>query len=111
MELNEQDREAQQALQASLAKLAEIDPQDLARTGVLGTALDFSEGIPVFERTLRLFRDLAEANLDNVPATNLNALKQTADQAQPSPDEPVAPSLDSSDESQVVGLGARVHCS
>ncbi len=84
MDLDTQNREAQQQLRDALSKLTAIEPAGLARTSELGTSLDFSAGIPVFSRTLRLFRDLAEANLDNIPATVLNQLKQATDQAQQS---------------------------
>jgi len=82
MDLDEQTRQAQQELRDALMKLTAIEPADLARTSELGTSLDFSAGIPVFSRTLRLFKDLAEANLDNIPPSVLNQLKQTTDQAQ-----------------------------
>lgn len=82
MDVDAQNREAQDQLRVSLAQLAAIKPQDLVRTDQLGTSLDFRSGIPVFSRTLRLFQDLAEANLDNVPTSVVNQLKSAADNTQ-----------------------------
>ena len=53
----------------------------MGRREELGTAFNFEEGIPIFERTLKLFRDLSECNFDNLPVPVLNSLKQSADQA------------------------------
>jgi len=82
MDLDAQNREAQNSLREALAELCETNPDELARTSDLGTSLDFSAGIPVFVRTLRLFQDLSEANLDNIPASVLDQLKQTTREAQ-----------------------------
>ena len=81
MALDEQEQQAKQKLEESLSKLTQITPNSLIRTDVLGTSLDFSTGVDVFERTLKLFKDLKEANLDNVPQNVLNQLKSSADQA------------------------------
>lgn len=87
MDVDTETQEAQKQLREALTKVTAIEPQDLARTSVLGTTLDFRAGISVFSRTLRLFQDLAEANLDNIPVTILNQLKQATDQAQQSIDQ------------------------
>ena len=81
MALDEQEQQAKQKLEESLSQLTQITPDSLIRTNVLGTSLDFSTGVNVFERTLKLFRDLKEANLDNFPQNILNQLKTSADQA------------------------------
>lgn len=82
MDLDTQNRQAQENLREALTKLSATEAEDLARTSELGTSLDFGAGIPVFARTLRLFQDLAEANLDNIPASVLDQLRQTTEQAQ-----------------------------
>ena len=81
MALDEQEQQAKQKLEESLSQLTQITPDSLIRTNVLGTSLDFSTGVNVFERTLKLFRDLKEANLDNFPQNILNQLKTSADKA------------------------------
>ena len=79
--MNPEEIEAKEELESSLNTLAEITAESLVRTDELGTALDFSKGTPVFERTLKLFRDLKNSNLDNVPLHTLTQLKQSTDQA------------------------------
>lgn len=77
----EQEEKALQELKESLNKLTQIKAEDLGRSRELGIKINFEEGIPLFERTLKLFRDLAECNFDNVPVGILDSLKQSADQA------------------------------
>lgn len=77
----EQESAERQRLSASLADLSKIKPEDLVREGVLGRDLSFAPGVPYFQRTLRLFKDLAESNLDAVPYTNLQVLAALAEQA------------------------------
>lgn len=79
--LLEQEQEARQKLESMLSNLTAYDSQSLIRTNELGTSLDFSQGIPVFERTLNLFRNLKESNLDNVPGSLLNEIVSLAQQA------------------------------
>lgn len=81
MALYEQEQQAKQELGEALSQLTQFTPDSLIRTNALGTSLDFSSGVDVFERTLRLFRDLKEASLDNVPQNILNQLKTSTDQA------------------------------
>lgn len=76
----EQEQKALQELRESLKKLSEIRAEDLGRREELGTTFNFEEGIPIFERTLKLFRDLSECNFDNLPLAVLNGLRQSADQ-------------------------------
>lgn len=76
-----QEKQARENLQSSLDKLAAITPESLVRTSELGTALDFSDGVDVFRRTLSLFESLRESNLDNMPLNVLNQLTQFATQA------------------------------
>ena len=74
----EQDEKALKELRKTLGELLEMRAEDLVRTRELGTAFNFEEGKPVFERTLKLFRDLSECNFDNFPVDILNGLKQAA---------------------------------
>lgn len=77
----EQENEKRQELGKVLADLAEIKPEDLVRDDDLGRELNFAAGQPYFTRTLRLFRDLRESNLDTVPFNALNQLTNIARQA------------------------------
>jgi hypothetical protein len=75
----EQEQQMLQSLRESLDKLNGLKAKDLSRKEELGTAFNFEEGIPIFERTLKLFRDLSECNFDNFPNEILNELKQSTD--------------------------------
>jgi hypothetical protein len=77
----EQETQERQRLSTALSALASIEPQSLVREEVLGRDLNFLGGLPYFQRTLRLFKDLAESNLDNVPHQNLQQLATLAEQA------------------------------
>lgn len=77
----EEETKALEELRESLKKLNQIEGEALGRREELGTAFNFEQGIPIFERTLKLFRDLSECNFDNLPLGRLNSLKQSADQA------------------------------
>jgi hypothetical protein len=80
METSKEER-VRTELDQVLGNLSAITSESLIRTNELGTSLDFRNGVPVFERTLRLFRDLKEANLDNIPLNILAQLKQSAEEA------------------------------
>jgi len=60
--MNPEEIEAKEELESSLNTLAEITAESLVRTDELGTALDFSKGTPVFERTLKLLREKRDAD-------------------------------------------------
>ena len=77
----EEEKARRDALQIQLEQLTKIDPESLVRGDELGQALSFREGLPYFRRVLRLFSDLAQANLDTVPYTHLVQLSQAAEQA------------------------------
>ena len=77
----EEEKARRDALQIQLEQLTKIDPESLVRGDELGQALSFREGLPYFRRVLRLFSDLAQANLDTVPYTHLEQLSQAAEQA------------------------------
>ena len=67
MQNQEQEKSIQEMLKEKLEILAKITPKSLARTNELGTSLDFSKGFEIFKRTLKLYRDLKDANLDGFP--------------------------------------------
>jgi hypothetical protein len=73
----EQENKTKQELIALLAEIAKIKANDLVRVD-LGKDLNFETGIGFFERTLNLFYDLQQSNLDNVSYTILNQLKERA---------------------------------
>lgn len=77
----EQEQSQQGALKTILDKLNAIDPNQLVRADVLGRELSFESGLPVFQRTLGLFRDLSQCNLENVPFEMLQQLTTYAQQA------------------------------
>ena len=68
-------------LRTQLDQLKAIDAGTLDRVDVLGQQLSFHEGQPYFQRTLRLFRELAATNLDGLPWQNLQSLAQAAERA------------------------------
>ncbi len=77
----DQEQAHRKRLQAALDQLSQIRPESLVRTDVLGRELSFEAGLPVFQRTLGLFKDLADCNLDNVPYEILNQLISVTEQA------------------------------
>lgn len=77
----EQENEQRQKLTAVLDELSNIKPQDLVREESLGRELNFKGGLPFFERTLKLFRDLKDSNIDTIPHGNLVNLFNCANQA------------------------------
>src|SRR5574337_391512 len=76
----EQEQEARTQLDAALTQLAQITPDSLARSD-LGVELNFSKGLPYFERTLKLFRDLKNASMDGASYTAMSQLAAIASQA------------------------------
>lgn len=77
----EQEIKQRQDLKTVLEALKEIDPESLVRTEVLGKELSFEKGLPVFRRTLSLFKDLSECNLDSAPYETLHMLTNLAQEA------------------------------
>ncbi len=77
----EQEQSQRGALKTVLDQLIAIDPIQLVRADVLGKELSFESGLPVFQRTLDLFRDLSQCSLDNVPFEILQQLTSYAQQA------------------------------
>lgn len=81
MQDQEQEKTSQEFLQEKLETLSKITPKSLIRTNELGLTLDFGDGVEVFEQTLKLFKDLKEANLDGFPEQILETLLTTTDTA------------------------------
>jgi hypothetical protein len=77
----EQEAQQRASLSAVLEKLNQIRPETLVRREVLGQALSFEAGLPIFERTLGLFRDLSICALDNAPFEVLQQLTNVSEQA------------------------------
>lgn len=69
-----------QSLTAVLDELTEINADDLVRTTALGTELDFSAGVPIFQQTISLLRQLSEADLSSWPTPKIDEIKQVCDQ-------------------------------
>lgn len=76
----EQEKVTHAQLQKVLGDLNAIDPETLVRAEVLGKDLSFEAGLPVFRRTLGLFRDLSTCNLENFPFETLTQLHSQANQ-------------------------------
>lgn len=74
----EQEQQQYQELRKVLDSLNAINPESLVRADVLGKDLSFEAGLPVFRRTLEMFRDLAECSLDNLPYETLGQLHTVA---------------------------------
>lgn len=77
----EQEQQEHKKLREVLDALKAINPESLVRADVLGKDLNFETGLPVFRRTLGLFHDLAECNLDNFPYETLNQIWAQANDA------------------------------
>lgn len=77
----EQEQAQRSDLQSVLSQLVAIQPESLVRADVLGKELNFESGLPVFKRTLDLFKDLSESRLDDLPYEMLNNLTALARQA------------------------------
>ncbi len=68
-------------LNTTLEELNSIEPESLVRSEALGKDLSFEAGVPVFRRTLNLFRDLSACSLDNVPFETLSQLHSQVNQS------------------------------
>jgi len=74
----EQEAQARAQLEDALSKLTAINVRDLVRRDELGAALSFEGGVHHFERTLKLYRDLAACSLDGASFEVLNNLFNVA---------------------------------
>ena len=70
----EQEEAVKTELKQVLNGLSQINAKDLIRANELGKDFNFEPGLQVFERTLKLFKDLHNSNLDNVSHNILNSL-------------------------------------
>ena len=77
----EQEEQVKTELRTALNELVKLKPEDLVRADVLGKDLSFEPGKLIFERTLKMFRDLNQVNLDNVAHNTLLGLKNQANAA------------------------------
>ena len=66
------EKEARQRLAICLARLAAFKPSDLAHMDRRRST--FRKGLPHFERTVSLFRQVAHSNLRDVPPEYLNVV-------------------------------------
>jgi hypothetical protein len=76
----DQENQQAQALKATLDALNAIEPESLVRADVLGQALSFEAGLPVFRRTLGLFKDLSACSLEGLPFEALGEVHNYANQ-------------------------------
>lgn len=76
-----QEEQVRNTLRETLKQLISISSESLVRAKELGTSLNFEEGKLVFERTLKLFRDLNDLNIDTIPYNTLNRLNDSTNQA------------------------------
>lgn len=65
------DKEIRERLKTSLDQLVKLKSTQLIREDVVGPQLSFRVGIPFFERTLALYRQLANTDLSRVPSAYL----------------------------------------
>ena len=73
------ERAARERLGICLARLTSLTPADLVQTR-LGKSI-FRSGLPHFERTLSLFRQVAQSNLRELPPDHLNMVADDAEKA------------------------------
>jgi hypothetical protein len=76
-----EEQSQREALKNALKPLITIDPHQLVRADVLGRELSFESGLPIFERTIGLFKDLSECELGNTPYEILQQLVSHTQQA------------------------------
>jgi hypothetical protein len=74
MEFPELEKSVRDELRSELGKLNSLDAKELVRADELGQDSDFQDGLPYFQRSLRLFRDLSEVNLDMLSNRRLQSL-------------------------------------
>lgn len=77
----EEEMQHRDLLRTQLDQLTAINADSLDRVDELGKVLSFKQGQPYFQRALRLFRDLGEANLDELPSQTLQTLVNVVQEA------------------------------
>ena len=75
------DSEIRDRLKASLDKLVKLKATQLTREDTLGPQLNFRAGIPFFERTLAVYRQLADTDLSRVPSAYLEIAANHAEES------------------------------
>jgi hypothetical protein len=74
-------KEIRQRLSTNLDKLSKLRSTDLIREDTLGPQLSFRAGIPFFERTLTLYRQIAHTNLSRTPSAILEIAANHAEES------------------------------
>jgi hypothetical protein len=77
----QEEQNARGRLAKNLDNLAIISPESLVRKEKLGDDLNFEAGLPYFKKTLKLFQDLKQCSLDNIPLSTINTLSSHAEGA------------------------------
>lgn len=75
------EQEIRDRLKASLDQLVKLKSTQLIREDVVGPQLSFRVGIPFFERTLALYRQLANTDLSRVPSAYLEIAANHAEES------------------------------
>ena len=79
---SEHERQAKlQKIKDLLQELTQLTPESLVRTDKLGTALDFSKAVPLFEGWTRLFKDVDSIDLSCFPIPIIEELISILDSA------------------------------
>jgi hypothetical protein len=77
----EDEYRIKETLRNKLIGLSKFSANDFVRTEDLGKELNFETGVPIFERILKLFNELLQANLDDIPYNTLTAINSHAENA------------------------------
>lgn len=77
----EQEQQERDKLNTALSELHQLKAADLVREETLGRDLNFTAGVPYFERLLKLYRDLHDSSLDGLSHSALSQLRTHAEQA------------------------------
>ena len=75
------DKEIRDRLTTSLDQLIKLKSTQLIREDMVGPQLNFRVGIPFFERTLALYRQLANTDLSRVPSAYLEIAANHAEES------------------------------
>lgn len=80
----EEEKGTREQVAQSCAQIANVGVDTLVRADELGTSLNFGDGIELFRRIVRVFKDLRDSNLDGVPLATLKQLSDFASRVQAS---------------------------
>lgn len=78
----DQEKAALDQVAQAAGQIADVSVESLVRADELGTSLNFGDGIELFRRIIRAFKDLRDSNLDGVPHNTLNQVVNFASQVQ-----------------------------